>query len=243
MAHLAITVEGGLVSSDLIEQIAATPQDFQGQRPADFGLDGRLSDEIQTTFSDALIHWNAFQARLARGKESATTITRETWVLPLLEELDFTLTFQRTAAAAGGATFAISHRFGAEPDAPPVHIVSRDQELDRKGNEARSPHALVQDYLNRSDALWGIVTNGLKLRLLRNTVRFSKPSFIEFDLKAICEGNLYSEFVLFYRLVHASRLPRGAGDAHECWLERYYRRASSRAVACASACATASNRR
>jgi hypothetical protein len=22
--------------------------------------------------------------------------------------------------------------------------------------------------------------------------------------------------------IHASRLPRGAGDAHECWLERYY---------------------
>lgn len=222
MAHLAITVEGGLISSDLVEQIAATPQDVPGQRPADFGLDGRLSDEIQTTFSDAFIHWNAFQARLARGKESATTITRETWMLPLLEELDFTLTFQRAAAVAGGATFTISHRFGAEPDAPPVHIVSRDQELDRKGSEARSPHALVQDYLNRSDALWGIVTNGLKLRLLRNTVRFSKPSFIEFDLKAIFEGNLYSEFVLFYRLVHSTRLPRSASDAHECWLERYY---------------------
>jgi hypothetical protein len=222
MAHLAVTVEGGLVSGDLIEQIAATPQDVQGQRPADFGLDGRLSDEIQTTFSEAFIHWNAFQARLARGKESATTITRETWVLPLLEELGFTLPFQRAAAVAGGTTFVISHRLGTGPDAPPVHIVSRDQELDQKGTEARSPHALVQDDLNRSDALWGIVTNGLKLRLLRNTVRFSKPSFIEFDLKTIFEGNLYSEFVLFYRLAHATRLPRGAGDAPECLLEKYY---------------------
>jgi N-6 DNA Methylase len=35
-------------------------------------------------------------------------------------------------------------------------------------------------------------------------------------------GGLYSEFVLFYRLVHASRLPRGAGAAHECLLERYH---------------------
>lgn len=87
MARLAITIEGGLISSDLVEQIAATPQDVPGQRPSDFGLDARLSDEIQKAFSDALIHWNAFNARLARGKESATTITRETWVLPLLEEL------------------------------------------------------------------------------------------------------------------------------------------------------------
>jgi hypothetical protein len=222
MPRIAITIEGGLISSDLIEQIAATPQDVQGQRPADFGLDGRLSDEIQKAFSDALIHWNAFNARLARGKESATTITRESWVSPLLEELGFTLVFQRAAAEAGGATFRISHRYGSEPSAPPVHIVASDQELDRKGNEPRSPHALVQDYLNRSDALWGIVTNGRKLRLLRNTVRFSKPSFIEFDLEAIFKGGLYSEFVLLWRLVHATRLPRDAAEAPECWLEKYY---------------------
>jgi len=222
MARLAVTVEGGLIGSDLIEQIAATPQDVPGQRPADFGLDSRLSEEIQKAFSDALIHWNAFNARLARGKESATTITRETWVLPLLEELGFTLTFQRAAAAAGGGTFAISHRLGADPAAPPVHIVSNEQELDRRGDASRSPHALLQDYLNRSDALWGIVTNGRALRLLRNTVRFSKPSFIEFDLKAIFDGSLYSEFIVFYRLVHVTRMPHGAGDAHECWLETYY---------------------
>jgi N-6 DNA Methylase len=222
MARLAITIEGVLISSDLVEQIAATPQDVPGQRPADFGLDSRLSDEIQKAFSDALIHWNAFNARLARGKESATTITRETWILPLLEELGFTLAFQRAAATAGGSTFMLSHRLGADPTAPPVHIVSCEQEVDRKGDAARSPHALVQDYLNRSDSLWGIVTNGRRLRLLRNTVRFSKPSFIEFDLEAIFNGNLYSEFVLFYRLAHATRLLRGAGDAHECWLEKYY---------------------
>src|SRR5246127_2399220 len=122
MARLAITVEGGLIASDLIEQIAATPQDVPGQRPADFGLDARLSDEIQKAFSDALIHWNAFNARLARGKESPTTITRETWVLPLLEELGFTLTFQRAAATAGGGTFMLSHRLGADPSAPPIHV-------------------------------------------------------------------------------------------------------------------------
>jgi hypothetical protein len=56
MAYLAITIEGGLIASDLVEQIAATPQDVPGQRPVDFGLDARLSDEIQKAFSEALIH-------------------------------------------------------------------------------------------------------------------------------------------------------------------------------------------
>ena len=84
------------------------------------------------------------------------------------------------------------------------------------------PHALVQEYLNRSDALWGIVTNGRQLRILRNTTRFSKPTYIEFDLDAMMRGGLYSEFVLFYRLAHATRLPTGASDAHACFIERYH---------------------
>ena len=222
MAHVAITNEGGLVSSDLLERIAATPESVEGQRPGDFGVEGRLSEEIQSAFSDAASYWNAFQARLHRGKESATTITRETWMLPLLEEVGYDLRFQRAALQAGGNTYPISHRRGSDENAPPIHIVASDQELDKRGEAKQSPHAIVQDFLNRSDTLWGIVTNGRRLRVLRDTARFSKPSYIEFDLEGMMQGGLYSEFVLFYRLVHSSRLPRTAGDAHDCLLERYH---------------------
>ena len=41
---------------------------MEGQRPGDFGVEGRLSEEIQSAFSDAATYWNAFQARLHRGK-------------------------------------------------------------------------------------------------------------------------------------------------------------------------------
>ncbi|HWY16415.1 MAG TPA: N-6 DNA methylase [Rhizomicrobium sp.] len=222
MAHIAITIEGGLISGDLLERIAATPQAVDGQRPTDFGVEGRLSEEIQSAFSDAGAYWTALRARLHRAKESTTTVTRETWVLPLLEELGYNLRFQRAALQAGGNSYAISHRLGDDATGPPIHIVGSDQELEKRGEAKQSPHALVQDYLNRSDALWGIVTNGIRLRLLRDTTRFSKPSYIEFDLEAMLDGGLYSEFVLFYRLIHVSRLPRGAGDAHECFLERYH---------------------
>jgi hypothetical protein len=222
MAHVAINIEGGLISGDLLERIATTPDQVEGQRPGDLGVEGRLSEEIQSAFSDAGTYWNAFQTRLHRGKESATTITRETWMLPLLEEVGYALRFQRAALKASGNTYLISHLFGDDASAPPVHIVGSDQELDKRGDAKQSPHALVQDYLNRSDALWGIVTNGKRLRLLRDTARFSKPTYIEFDLEGMMEGGLYSEFVLFYRLVHASRMPRDAGDAHACLLERYH---------------------
>jgi len=144
-------------------------------------------------------------------------------VIPFLERLGFDLHFQRGAAQAGGEGYAISHRAGDEADAPPVHIVTVGQPLDRRSDGARrSPHALVQEYLNRSDALWGLVTNGERLRLLRDTARIARPTYAEFDLRAMIEGNLYSEFVLLYRLLQRGRFPRGGGDAASCPLEEYY---------------------
>ena len=63
MAYASITVEGGLFPSDLLDRIATG--DAEGQRPGDFGLDGRrLPDEIQSAFSDARSFWDSFQRRL-----------------------------------------------------------------------------------------------------------------------------------------------------------------------------------
>jgi hypothetical protein len=222
MAYTAVTVEGGIFPADALDRLASGEGD--GQRAQDFGLDGgRLSDEIQSAFSDARSFWDFFVRRRAHSRESATTLTREAWVIPLLERLGYDLAFQRAGAQAGGEIYPISHRAGQDPDAPPVHIVAIDQPLDRRGDGARrSPHALVQEYLNRADDLWGLVTNGEKLRLLRDSVRLSRPTYLEFDLPAIVEGNLYSEFVLLYRLLQCSRLPRTAADGQSCLLERYY---------------------
>ena len=81
----------------------------------------------------------------------------------------------------------------------------------------------MQEYLNNSDSqLWGIVTNGFLLRLLRDTSRTSRPSYLEFDLESILEGNRFNEFALFYRVCHRTRMPRTAEDATSCWLEKYF---------------------
>ena len=224
MAYTAVISEGGLFASDLLDRIASG--EAEGQRAADFGIDGgrRLIDETQSAFADARSFWDAFQRRRQRSRESATTLTREDWMVPFLELLGFDhLVLQRASAEAGGETFFISHRAGEDPDAPPVHIVSLEEDLDKRGATGRlSPHAAVQGYLNRADALWGLTTNGRQLRLLRDTTRFSKPTYLEFNIEGMIDENLYGEFVLLYRLLHASRFPRDGAAAHECLLERYY---------------------
>ena len=88
-----------------------------------------------------------------------------------------------------------------------------------------SPHALVQDYLNRSDDLWGIVTNGATLRLLRDSVYFSRPSYIEFDLQGMLDGERLDEFILFYRLAHRTRMAAAGEDGGRCLLESYHQAA------------------
>ena len=205
MSRVSITVEGGLLAADLVERIALGEAGGLGHQPKDFGFEtGRLSAEIQSAFSDIRSYWESFKRRREFSHASAVTLTREAWVIPLLERLGYTLQFQRAAAQVGGQTYPLSHRVSEAEAATPVHIVGWDQPLGQRGGGTRSPHALMQEYLNRSDALWGIVTNGSELRLLRNSVRSSRPSYVAVDLEAILDGNLYSEFPLVFRLLHRS---------------------------------------
>src|SRR5437016_4701770 len=109
MAYVAVTIEGGLLPADLLERVAAG--EGAGQRAEDFGLSGRLSDEVQAAFSDIRTYWDFFGRRRAHSRESVTTLTRESWMIPVLERLGYTtLPFQRTAAQAGGESYAFSHR-------------------------------------------------------------------------------------------------------------------------------------
>ena len=175
--------------------------------------------------SDARSYWDAFQRRLERSSESRITLTRQDWMLKFLELIGFgSLPFQRAALETGGQLYNISHRAGDYDNAPPVHIVGIDQPLDRRDDSGRrsSPHALVQEYLNRSDALWGMTSNGIVLRLLRNTARLFKPTYLEFNLEGMMEGNQYSEFALLYRLIHSSHFPQPESNAQDCGLEKYY---------------------
>ncbi|ABQ90271.1 Eco57I restriction-modification methylase domain-containing protein [Roseiflexus sp. RS-1] len=235
----SLRLEGGLFSPDLIE--ALTTADLPGQKPPDFRLPpGRsLTGEIAAAFNDARALWQVFQNRLERlpADDPATSATREFWVIPFLRLLGYDLRFNSRALEVDGAPFPISHALGADQsqdhagaEAPvPVHIVGCRQELGRVAPAARprlSPHALVQEYLNRSEALWGIVTNGRTLRLLRNSTFVRRQAYVEFDLAAIfADEGRFADFVLLYRLLHRTRLPSDGRAPADCLLETYYQQA------------------
>ncbi|GAB4495775.1 MAG: N-6 DNA methylase [Anaerolineales bacterium] len=217
-------IEGGLFSPDLLE--ALSHADLPGQKPQDFGLPARrtLTEEIAATYHDARTLWQVFHRRVERLPQGdlATSETRELWVIPLLRLLGYDLQYQPRALEVDGLSFAISHRLA--PSASPIHIVGYRQELGRlapSGRPRLSPHALLQEYLNRSEALWGLTTNGRTLRLLRNATFIRRQSYLEFDLEGLFEEERFADFVVLYRLLHRTRLPHSE-QADACWLETYY---------------------
>ncbi len=227
MTFPAIRIEGGLLGPDTVEQLLRG--ELPGQKPADFGLDGRrnLLDEIAAAFADCRKYWEAFQHRLGRLPEGdpATSVTRDAWAIPFFSLLGIEARYTPRAREVDGMSFPISHRMGEAKDAPPLHIVGARQGLDRapaSGRPRLSPHALMQEYLNRTEHLWGVVTNGLTLRLLRSSAFVRQQAYIEFDLRTMLEEQRFNDFAALYRLLHRTRFPRGVADAADCLLEQYY---------------------
>ena len=226
MSYPSIRIEGGILSPDILGQI----EDLPGQRPGDFGLDAgaQVKDEIARAWADAQDYWRIFQRKLETVREgsNATSETRNLWVVPLLSLLRYEIEYQPRGTELGGRVYAISHRAVNRADAA-VHIIGiRDPAgLDRKpvnASRRMSAHALVQEFLNLHDQLYGLVTDGRVLRLLRDSSRLVKQSYLEFDLDRIFTDGLFADFAALYRLLHVTRLPGTNDSAAQSLIERYH---------------------
>lgn len=226
MNYPGINIQGNILSGEILDKIAM--EEIKHQTPASFGLQQNetVRDEIGRAWSDAKGLWQTFNIRADRLKndDSGTTETRNFWILPLLTILGYDIE-KVNAEVIDGKTYAISHR-GSKLDGFPVHITGINDSLDKRresGGLRLSPHALVQEYLNKTeDHLYAIVTNGRHLRLLRDATRLVRLTYLEFDLEKIMEEELFADFALFYRLLHSSRMPKKSGEGEHAIIENYH---------------------
>jgi hypothetical protein len=228
MNYPSIRIEGSILSPDLFDRLER--DDLPGQKPLDFGLDSgtKVKEEIARAWADAQDYWRIFQRKVDAIKTNspATTETRQQWMVPLLGLLGYQLDYQAKGAEHNGKIYPISHRAINRGDAP-VHIIGYREPagLDRKpevSNVRMSAHALIQEYINLNDQLYALVTNGRILRLLRDSSRLIKLSYLEFDLDRIFTDGLFADFAILYRLLHATRLPYSNETAKDSWIERYH---------------------
>jgi hypothetical protein len=225
----SVTIQGNVLTFDSLQQIALGKESGnmprQSARDYGFSSEEALRTEIQRAWADALDQYGIFQRQLERLEAGATGVseTRSRWLLPFFYGLGYELQYAK-AQLIDERTYAISHALTNEEHRDfPLHLVGARQSLDRKANGMRlSPHALVQEYLNRHENLYAIVSNGKFLRLLRDSSNLTKLSYVEFDLTRMFEEKLFPDFALLFRLLHLSRLPTEPSAGDDSILEKYH---------------------
>ena len=246
-----IRSEGALLPLDLLRRVLDPRSGLPGTTPEDYGLPAgeRLNEAITQSWNSLRKHWTEFRevaANLPAGRGGHRPYQRQV---------------EPAAAARAGVRVPagdrrprtgrthLSDRPFLRPgaDSPGSAAACRSIAVPR-GNAvaaAANPHGLVQEFLNRSDAhLWAVVSNGLRLRVLRDNQALSRQSFLDFDL----EDDVCRRGLLRLRAVVAD----GARDAlrtvrrrrpESCRLEQWTQEAERLGPACSGTCAAASSAR
>lgn len=231
-SYSAVAVEGGILPPAFLQKVSRF--EAPTQSPTDYQLSRSLSikDEIGRFWHIARDLWIDYRDRRERRDLAPIQVSVEDWLLALLQEVlgykDITST--NTVAVIGERRFPISHTMANAT--VPLVLTTRDHDLEQNhicfGDEdrRRSPHHLLQEYLNAENrCLWGIVANGERLRLLRNNPSLVRPAYVEVDLARLFEENLFADFALFWLLCHTTRLtPRKDDDPASCILESWRER-------------------
>ena len=227
-----IKTEGALLPAELLKRLAGGDRQLEGLIPESYHLskNEKINEVVNRAWNRCAGAWQAFSkaAEELPSSDAGTTLTRERWLLVLFQELGYGRLLTSKAQEIGGKSYPISHSWHHTP----IHLVSFRQDLDTRtpgmaGAARLSPHSLVQELLNRSENhLWGVVSNGQRLRILRDNLSLTRQAFLEFDLEAMMNGEVYSDFILVFLLLHQSRLEAEKPD--ECWLELWSKESQER---------------
>lgn len=219
-----IRTEGALLPPDLLQRISENTN-LDGLTPESYHLypGEKLNEAVNQRWNRLQGVWTSFRAGQERLPEDdlGTTLTRERWLLPLFDTLGYGRLQTATAVEIDGRSYPISHGW----EHVPIHLVSYKVEFDKRtpgaaGAATASPHSLLQVFLNRSDDnLWGFLSNGYRLRILRDNASLTRQAYVEFDLEAMMDGEVYSDFVLLWLLCHQSRVE--GEKPSDCWLEKW----------------------
>jgi hypothetical protein len=218
----AIAVEGALIPSAMLARIAQHKAD--GQTDADYGVPKGLTlrDEIaryfrigQAMFKDLTV------------TETPSTAATVNFVEKLLRDVfGFDDICRVGTRAIGDRQFTIT--LEALGGRVPIVVVPPADDLDHPSTlltmdgRRRSAASALQDWLNAGEgALWGLCANGVQLRLVRDNASFTRPAYVEADLRRMFESDAFADFAALWLLVHSSRFGIPGTLPSDCALERW----------------------
>jgi hypothetical protein len=230
--HTVSTIRtiGGLLPPETLEAI--TTGELDGLKSSTYGLaeSETVREAANRSWERLRGTWLAFRRTVPPGEDTGHQVetTRSQWLRVLFDELGYG---RLPAVPAGGlavadTSYPLSHLWQRTP----LHLLGVGVDLDHRtpgvpGAARQAPHSMMQELLNRSpDHLWGILTNGLELRILRDSAALVRQAYVQFDLAGMFDGEVFADFTLMWQLCHASRVepqPDPSAAPTTCWLERW----------------------
>ena len=237
MDYTSIHIYGHLLSDDILHNIERD-NTLIGNRDQDFGMDISVSSAIDYVWSSLRNDWNFYKERAGNerlaGRDPYGTRRARDLMERLLQSLGYKLDRQVANIEVAGTGYDISYtcqELGKMPFIVIGENICADGSIDtldkcsldyraKGGMRKKSAHATMLEYLNATENVYGIISNGQLLRIIRNSGQLVKLTYIEFDLRRMLEEDKYTEFCLMFRLLHASRF-RTSGD-EPCVMERWF---------------------
>lgn len=227
LGFTALRVEGGILPAEFLQKVISL--EAKGQSAKDYRLPKgtTIKDEIGRAWRIASAEWREYRENNQRQDVDRTKLGVDQWLFTLFKVvLGHDDIESCSVIRFGDRSFPITHK--SVGGAVPLVLATENFRLDktdaRFGDEGRrrSPHGLMQEFLNASDqCLWGIISNGKTVQLLRDNPSLTKPAYIEADLERIFEEQLYSDFAALWLIFHGSRFVCTQGKPSECFMEEW----------------------
>ena len=227
-----LSIEGGLFTSEWLAKVSA--QQAAMQADADYGVRAgfNLREEIGFAWRSAQTLWRQFDQARQQPNADSWGISQHFATELLRQCFAFSLTKQALPIVIAERNYPV--QFSALEGHVPIVISPHDEVKaldvahDRLGDNSgerirkRSAFGLLQESLNAMpDALWGIATNGLQLRIARDNASLTRPAWVEVDLERLFSEERYADFSVLWLLLHASRFGSAGSISTDCALEQW----------------------
>ncbi|MET3133523.1 hypothetical protein AAKU55_003813 [Oxalobacteraceae bacterium GrIS 1.11] len=227
-----LSIEGALFTAEWLAKVAASQATLQTD--ADYGVRAgfNLREEIGFSWRSAQSLWRQFdQARQQPGGDAwgisqrfATELLRQCFAFQLTQhsapmvvaERNYPVQFSVLDARV--PVVVSPHDEGKPLDAAHDRLGDNSGERIRR----RSAFGLLQESLNAMpDALWGVATNGLQLRIARDNASLTRPAWVQVDLERMFAEDRYADFSVLWLLLHATRFGMTGSASTDCALEQW----------------------
>ena len=227
-----LAIEGGLFTAEWLTKVAA--QQAPAQADADYGVRAgfTLREEIALAWRSAQALWSQFNVARAQTDHDAWAVTQRFTSELLRQCFAFQLQPATHPRVIDERHYPVpfSALGGRVPVVMSPHNEARllDTAHERLGDNSgervrrRSAFGLLQETLNaQTDALWGLASNGVLLRIARDNASLTRPAWVEVDLERLFVEERFADFSVLWLLLHASRFGSEGGAATDCALEQW----------------------